>query len=197
MAEASWKEKLRGAVDLLFLFGLKGIAPFEKSTPAQSLRSVMIPIALFPVGLLCAWLYPPDGLDKAPTSTILAIEGCSDVLVFLATTALVWVFAKAFSTRERFWVAFQASNWTGIPMLLLTLPFLYLGIANIYPREQMMKVLSIVGAYGYLFVEACVLFRGLKISWEFAGLLVCLEYVIGTQIWHLMFFLNGVPIVWE
>ena len=102
-----------------------------------------------------------------------------------------------FSTRERFWVTFQASNWTGIPMLLLTLPFIYLGVANVYPREQMMKVLSIVGAYGYLFVEACVLFRGLKISWEFAGMLVCLEYVVGTQIWHLMFFLNGVPIVWD
>jgi hypothetical protein len=196
MADATWKEKLRGAWDLTFMFGLKGIVPFEKSTREQAFRAIWIFVALLPFDLLQAYLYPAEGLEKVPLPTVMLIEFSSDILGFVASFALMWVFASVLGSRDRFWITFQALIWTSIPMLIITLPFTYLAVAHVYPREEMERVFSVIGAYGAIFVSGCTVFRGLKISWEFAGCLVCFDYVLGTQIWHLLFWLNGVPIVW-
>jgi hypothetical protein len=194
MADASWKEKLKGGFDLVFLFG-RGIKPFEIGGKKEALRSLWIPVFFFPLSLLSAWLYPPQGLEDQPASTVLAIIAESSVVMFFAGWALLWLFAVVMERRDRFWVTFHAGNWIGIPMSIISLPFLMLAIMEVYPRAQMDRVLTIITYYGVV-VGACIAFRGLKIGWEWAGFFSCMGVFISQQIWNLAFWANGVPIKW-
>lgn len=191
----SWKEKLRGSFDLIFMFG-RGIAPFEKdNSKAAALQSLWIPALFFPLSFYFAYTWPPEGLEHQPMRTVMIINGASYIIGFVAGLGLLWVAAMAFNRRDRFWLTFQAGNWIGIPLSLVSLPFFILAVAGWYPRAQMDHVFTVITYYG-VFVNACVFFRGLKIDWAFGGFLACLGVFIGQQVWNLLFWLNDVPIKW-
>lgn len=186
------KEKLKGSFDLVFMFG-RGIEPFEKDkSMAAGLKSLWICAILFPFGLVSAWLWPPEDLKTvAKPQVLLTLTG--ETIVGMATSFLVlWLGAIALDRRDRFWLTFQASNWVGIPLSLIGLPFVLLAASGWYPREKMDSIFTILTCYSFL-VSACVCYRGLKINWELAGFLACFGYVIGKAIQDLADTLNGVP----
>jgi hypothetical protein len=193
--DSTWKQKIAGGFDLILLFG-RGIDPFEKGGRRAALRSLWIPAAMFPLGMISAYLYPPEGLEKQPMSKVMIITASSGVLMFLAGVALLWLFASVMKRQDRFWVVLQAGNWVGIPMSIIGLPFLIAAIMNLWPREQMDHVLMAFTYYGVL-VSACITFRGLKIGWEWAGFFACMSIFVSQQIWNLLFWLNDVPIKWD
>ncbi len=196
MAETvTWKEKLRGAFDLVFLFG-RGIVPFERDPSKKAgLQSLWIPILFFPLSFIFAYYWPPEGLETQPMRTVMIINGFSYIFGFAGEIALLYIAVLAFNRRDRFWIAFQAGNWIGLPMTLLSMPFFLLALGHWYPRAQMDHLFTVITYYGVI-VSACINYRGLKISWEFAGFLACLGVFLGQQLWNLLFWMNGVPIKW-
>ena len=192
--DASWKEKLGGSFELMLLFG-RGIAPFEKGGKKAALQSMWIPVIMFPLGMISAYLYPPEGLEKQPVQTVMAITALSGVLMFAAGVALLWLFADVMKRRDRFWIPFQAGNWVGIPLSIIGLPVLFAAYGHFWPREQMDHVLMAITYYGVL-INACLMFRGLKIDWEWAGFFACMSVFVSQQIWNGLFWLYDVPIKW-
>ena len=191
-----WTDKLKGAFELIFLFG-RGMVPFEKDpSRAAGLRSLWIPIALFPVSLYCAYLWPPKDLVEQKMETILSITALSTVLGFFAGLGILWLSTVVFDRRDRFWITFQATNWTGLALSLVGAPLYIAALSGWYPRVQMDNVFIMLGYYGMIFVSGCVAFRGLKIDWMMGGFLACLGIFVGQQIWNLLFWLHGVPISW-
>jgi len=192
---ASLVDKLKGAFDLTFLFG-RGIVPFENDpSRAAGLKSLWICVALLPLDFICPYYFPPEGLDKQPMRVVMTISLASQILGMVLGTLLLWVAAIAFNRRDRFWLTFQALNWSSVPMTIISLPIFLLAVNHWYPRSNMEHVFTIITYYGVI-VNGCVLYRGLKIDWMFAGFLACMGIFIGQQIWNLLFWLNGVPINW-
>ncbi len=196
MAETvRWQDKLKGAFDLTFLFG-RGILPFEKDPSKKAgLQSLWIPILLLPLSFIAEYFWPGEGLEKQTLQTRYLIIAEGAVLNFAGGLALLWVATRAFDRRDRFWITFQAGNWTSIPLTILSLPLLLLAVEQWYPRAQMDHVFNIVTYYGFV-VGACVYFRGLKIWWGFGGFLASVAIFIGQNIQNLLFWVNGVPIKW-
>ena len=196
MADAvKWTDKLKGAFELIFLFG-RGIKPFEADpSKAAGLRSLWIPVLLLPLSLYCAYVWPPKDLTEQPMEKVQAIIGLSTVLDFFAGLGILWLSVIAFKKRDRFWITLQAANWTGLALSIISTPLLIAAIFHWYPRPQMDNVFIMITYYGVA-VNACVNFRGLKISFEFAGFLACMGVFVGQQIWNGLFWLFDVPINW-
>jgi hypothetical protein len=193
MAAVTWKDKLKGSFDLLFLFG-RGIEPFEKDNNRRAgLQSLWIVAVMFPLGLLVSYLWPQAGMEKEPMSHVLLANIGEGLIGLVTGIGLSWVSAKAFNRMDRFWVIFQAFNWVGIPLSLVSLPFLILALMHWYPREVMDNIFMFILYYGFI-VSGCIFYRGLKISWEFAGFLACMAIAIGQLTQNLVFWLAGVPI---
>jgi len=190
-----WTDKLKGAFELVFLFG-RGIVPFEKDPgKAAGLRSILIPLALLPLSLYCAYVWPPKDLNEQSMQTVQSIVALSTVLGFFSGLGILWLATIVFDKRDRFWITLQASNWTGIPLSLISSPFLIAALMHWYPRAQMDNVFMLITYYGVL-VNACVTFRGLKIDWMMGGFLACMGIFVGQQIWNGLFWLFDVPINW-
>jgi hypothetical protein len=192
MAAVTVREKLKGAFDLVFLFG-RGIEPFEKdNTREAGLKSLWICVFLFPFGLLSAWFSPPEDLATVPKPQILITLTGETIVGTIVGILVLWLAAIALDRRDRFWIAFQAGNWIGLPLSILSSPFAVLAAAGWYPHEKMDSIFTIITCYGFL-VGACAVYRGLKIGWELAGFLACFGYIIGKAIQDIADTINGVP----
>lgn len=190
-----WTDKLKGAFELIFLFG-RGIQPFEKDPgKAAGLRSLWIWGAMVPVSQYCAYLWPPKDLYEQPIQTVQAITALSTVLGLFSGLGILWLATVVFDRRDRFWITFQATVWTGVAISLVSLPIYIAALCGWYPRAQMDNVFIMIGFYGVL-VNGCVAFRGLKIDWMMGGFLAGLGIFVGQQIWNGLFLLFDVPINW-
>jgi hypothetical protein len=191
--KVTWKQKLKGAFDLVFLFG-RGIEPFEKqNNKSDALKSLWIPVVIFPLGLISAWLWPPPELVTLPKTTMLLTVTAEGIAGTIASFGIIWLAAVSLGKKDRFWVAFQAFNWIAVPLSMITTPFLFLALMEWYPREVMDRIFTVTLYYGIL-VSACVLYRGLRIFWEFAGFFVCVGVFAGQMIQNIGCWINGVPI---
>ena len=194
---ASVKDKLKGGFDLILLFG-KGIKPFEEDPgKAAALRSMWIPLVLYPLAPLMAWFYPPIGMQDGsyPYSQIFMNVTAFYVLSYVVSAGMVWLFGFWLKQEDRFWLWLQAGNWTAIPLLIVTLP---LGAAMIFdwmPREELDRISVIVTLYSFL-VGACIMFRSYKINWELAGSMACMMLFANQQVWNLLYTLQDIPLVW-
>ena len=89
----SVKDKLKGGLDLMLLFG-KGIKPFEKDpSKAAAIRSLWIPVILYPIVPLLAWFYPPIGMHDGdyPYSQIFVNVTVFYVLSFAVSAGMMRV----------------------------------------------------------------------------------------------------------
>jgi hypothetical protein len=194
---ATVKDKIKGAFDLTFLFG-KGIKPFEtEGTKAHAIKSMIIPAALYPLGVVTAWFYPPQGMHDGtyPFSQIMVTLTAAYLFGFVATLGLGWVFAYALKQQERFWLFVQASNWTSIAFTLVTIPVLLMMIFNIMPREEMDRIAVIITCYGFI-ITGCVAYKSFRVPWELAGALACMTLFINQQVWNALFYMQDIDLVW-
>lgn len=191
--KVTWQQKLKGAFDLLFLFG-RGIDPFEKqNNKTDGIKSLWIPVVLFPLGLIGAWLRPPAGLETVPRLNCVLTVAAQGIIGTVAGIGILWMAAVMMDRRNRFWIPFQAFNWVGLPLAIICVPFLILALMGWYPREIMDRVFTVFLYYSFI-VGACIYYRGLKISWELAGFFACLGILVGQLTQNALFTLNGVPI---
>ncbi len=194
MAGTTIREKIKGSFDLVFLFG-RGIEPFEKDPSMKAgLKSLWICAILFPFGLISAWLSPPEDLRNLPKPQILLTLTVETIVGTAVGFGILWLAAVALDRRDRIWITFQAGNWIGIPLSIISAPFAILAAAGWYPAQKMDSIFTILLCYSFL-VSACVAYRGLKIGWELAGFLACFGYVIGKAIQDLADTINGVPLL--
>ncbi|TAL38474.1 MAG: hypothetical protein EPN97_04045 [Alphaproteobacteria bacterium] len=192
--KVTWKQKLRASFDLMLLFG-RGIEPFEKdNTKKAALQSLWIPAVMFPLGLVSAWLWPPEHLKTVPIANVLLTEAVGTIVSIPATIGVLWLAAVALNRKDRFWIAFQAGLWIGIPISIVSAPFLVLALMGWYPREKMDAIFTMLLYYNFI-VGACVLYRGLKIQWEFAIFFACVGIFVGQMIQNVECWVNGVPIL--
>lgn len=187
------KDKIKGSFDLLFLFG-RGITPFEKdNTKSAGLKSLWIPVIMFPINTVSAWLWPPPDLATIPKPQMLLTEIGETVVNLPLSILLLWLVAKALDRRDRFWIVFQAVNWVNVPFNAIALPFLALALAGWYPHEIMDRVFTVFLYYQFI-VYACIYFRGFKTNWELAVFISCFGIAIGQLVQNCADWLNGVPI---
>ncbi len=194
---ATVKEKIKGSFDLTFLFG-KGIKAFEdEGTKSHALKSMWIPVALYPLGIAMAWFYPPQGMHDGsyPFSQIFMTVTAAYILGFFATLGFGWLFAYALKQRERFWLFVQASNWTSITFTLVTLPIALMMIFDIMPREEMDRIAVIITCYGFL-ISGCIAYKSFRVPWELAGALACMTLFINQQVWNGLFLMQDIDLVW-
>lgn len=191
------KEKIIGGFDLIFLFG-RGIKPFEENpTKAAALKSMWIPLVLYPIAPIVAWFYPPLGMHEGtfPYSQIFLNVTAFYILSFGVTAGIVWLFGYWLKQEDRFWLWLQAHNWVSIPMLLLSLPIAGAMIFDWMPRAELDRVSVIVTMYSFL-VGACIMFRSYKINWELAGSLACMSLFANQQVWNMLYKLQDISLVW-
>jgi hypothetical protein len=194
---ASVKEKIKGGFDLILLFG-RGIKPFaENPTKEAALKSMWIPIVLYPIAPLVAWFYPPIGMHEGgfAYSQIFLNVTAFYILSFVVTAAIVWLFGYWLKQTDGFWLWLQAHNWVSIPMLVVSLPIAAAMIFDWVPREELDRISVIVTMYGFL-VSACIVFRSYKINWELAGSLACMSLFVNQQVWNLLYRIQDIPLVW-
>jgi len=194
---ASVSQKIKGGFDLVLLFG-KGIKPFaENPTKEAALKSMWIPVLLYPLVPLLAWFYPPLGMHDAvyPYSQIFFNVTAFYVLSFVVSAGIVWLFGYWLKQEEGFWLWLQAHNWVAIPKLIICLPVAAAMIFDWMPREQLDRISMIMTLYGFL-VGACIVFRSYKINWELAGSLACMTLFANQQVWNLLYRLQDIPLVW-
>lgn len=194
MAETvTWKQKFRGAFDLVFLFG-HGIKPFEKDGGKRAaLQALWIPAVMYPLGLISAWLWPPAELVTLPKTTVLLTSALESLVGFPAGIGVLWLAALALNKKDRFLITFQAGLWVGIPLSIISTPFLFLALMEWYPREVMDRIFTVLLYYNFI-VGACVLYRGLKIPFEFAVFFSCVGIFVGQMIQNVGCWVNEVPI---
>lgn len=191
------KEKIKGGFDLIFLFG-RGIKPFEaEGTKQHAIKSLLIPLFMYPLAPLMAYFYPPQGMHDGTYAygQIFMTVTAAYVLGFLVSVGLLWLFAFWLKQMDRFWLFIQASNWVSIPMLILTLPIAFMMVFDVMPREEMDRIAVIVTCYSFI-VSACIAFRSFKIPWELAGFLACMTLFANQQVWNALFQFQDIPLVW-
>ncbi|HCS22136.1 MAG TPA: hypothetical protein PLW48_11345 [Alphaproteobacteria bacterium] len=196
---ATFGQKFRGSLDLALLFG-RGIRVFEgegEGTKQAALRSLWIPVLLYPFSMWLSYYYPPYGMHNGEYShaqVALTVTGAY-VLALGAAMAFGLGFAYALGQRARFWLFFQASNWVSLPLSLLTVPIALMMVYDIMPREEMDRIVGIVTIYSVV-VAGCVAYRSFRVPWELAGALACLSLFVNQQAWNVMFYMQDIDLVW-
>lgn len=196
---STYAQKLRGSFDLALLFG-RGIRAFEgngEGTKQAALRSLWIPVLLYPFTMWLSYYYPPYGMHEgeyAYTQIAMTVTGAY-VLGIAATMAFGLVFAHVLGQRERFWTYFQASNWVSLPLSLLTVPVALMMVFDIMPREEMDRIVGIITLYSVI-VAGCIAYRSFRVPWELAGALACLSLFVNQQAWNVMFYMQDINLVW-
>jgi hypothetical protein len=189
------KEKVKGAFDLTFYFG-RGIKPFEAdNTKAAALKSIWIPVALYPLAILASWLHPPRGMEELGKVDLAVVTSVEYIGGFILGNLACWLFAYALRVEKNFWLFFQASNWTGIASTVLSVPFLVLAMTSSLDALHMSRVLTVVSIY-FAMVTSCVAFKALKINWELSVFLATLSMMMSQLMENLMFTLYHIPIDW-
>ncbi len=188
------KAKLKGAFDLLFLFG-RGIHSFS-GTKRDAIRSLTIPFVLFPVTLFFSVFYPPKGMETGYSdSQILTIVFLQVVLSFVFSMAAVFLLACSFKKPDKFWLFLEAINWTGLAIFLVTLPLVNAAVFNWIPREEMDRIFVIAQCFFYV-VTACIIFRAFQLNWQLSGFMAIVILFIDQTTLDVLFMLQGVPKPW-
>jgi hypothetical protein len=188
------KKKIIGSFDLLFLFG-RGIEVFSGTTK-DAWRSLLLAFSFFPLSLAMACLYPPKGMEEGYTHLRIATTFTLQFLLsFIFTTALVFLIAKALNKTKKFWLFFEAVNWTGAVFNVVTIPFAVMAITGIVPREEMDRILAILSCYSYV-VIACIAYRALHVNWQIAATIAIITLFVGNELWHALYAAQGIPLPW-
>lgn len=186
--------KLKGAFDLLFLFG-RGIGAFS-GTRRAALRSLLIPAALFLLALPFPCFYPPKGMESGlGCGQILAVVTAQTLLSLTFSLALVALLARAFGVLGKFWLFLEASNWTGLAAFSITLPLLLAAATGWLPREEMDRIFVIVQCYFYV-VTGCIVFRAFRLNWQLSAFMAIVVLFADQTAWDLLFRLQGIPQPW-
>ncbi|MFH1158826.1 MAG: hypothetical protein V1721_08140 [Pseudomonadota bacterium] len=188
------KTKLKGAFDLLFLFG-RGIHAFSGSKQ-DALRSFVIPGVLFPVTLSFGALYPPKGMETGySNSQILTTVALHAVVSFALSLAVIFLLARTFRKSGKFWLFLEAYNWTGLAIFLVTLPLAQAALFEWIPREEMDRIFVIAQCFFYV-VTACIIFRALQLNWQLSGFMAIATLFVDQTTWDVLFMLQGIPRPW-
>lgn len=194
MATSTFKDKIRGAFDLVFLFG-NGIEKFSGEKKA-ALQSLIIPVAFLPVALWFASVYPPISMKEGfSQSQVLGTVLMHSVLSFLFTTLVVAAVAGFMKKTDKFWLFFEASNWASLIFSLITLPFVIMAVTMPDMRDQMDRLFVVVGCYGY-FITGCIIYRAFKLNWQLAGALAILTLAVNQELWKLLYWMQGIESAW-
>lgn len=194
---STFGEKIKGSFDLVFLYG-RGIKPFEaEGTRQAALRSLWIPVLMYPFIPFVTWFYPPHGMHEGGytygqmvyTSTIVYLIG------FALTTGLAWSFSYVLGRRDKFWLYFQASNWASIGYTVVTLPVMALMVFDVMPREELHRISVIATCYGFI-VTGCIAYRAFRVPWELAGSLACLTLALSHEAWKIVYHFQNIEAVW-
>jgi len=189
-------DKVKGAFNLVFFFG-RGIKPFEADdTRAAALKSLWITAALYPLAVVASWLHPAKGLEHLGRTDLFIITTAEYVGSIFLCNGAAWLFAYALRVEKRFWLFFQASNWTGIPSTILSAPFLALAMFHTgIDATHMNRILTLVAIY-FAMASSCVAFRAFKINWELSVFIATLMMLCEQIIENTMFRLYHIPIDW-
>lgn len=194
MATSTFKDKIRGAFDLVFLFG-NGVDKFSGEKKA-ALQSLLIPLAFLPVALWFASVYPPISMKEGfSQSQILTTVLAQAVLSFLFTTLVVAAVAGYLKKTDKFWLFLETSNWVSLIFSLITLPFVIMAVTMPDMRDQMDRLFVIVGCYGY-FITACIAYRAFNLNWQLAGALAILTLAVNQELWNLLYWMQGIESAW-
>jgi len=188
------KAKLKGAFDLLFLFG-QGIHAFS-GTKRDAIRSFAIPVVLFPVTLFFSVFYPPKGMEEGySNSQILMTVSLHAVISFVFSLAAIFLLARSFKKSDKFWLFLEAINWIGLAFFLITLPLVNAAVFNWIPREEMDRIFVITQCFFYV-VTACVIFRAFQLNWQLSGFMAIVILFVDQTMWDILFMLQGIPKPW-
>ncbi|MGB4101906.1 MAG: hypothetical protein WBK91_08385 [Alphaproteobacteria bacterium] len=191
-----FRQKFLGGLDLFFLFG-RGMAAFD-GTRVAALRSLAIPIGILLFNLVyhSFWPYPPKGMEVGYSSRqIMGTVVVHTLLGFGLTTAFSWLVLCLLGKKERFWLLFTATNWTGLAGSVVTFPLSIMATLALAPREVMDRVFVILMLYT-LFVAACIVQRGLGVNWPLAIGIAIGAFCINNELWHVVYAVQGIPIPW-
>lgn len=190
------KQKFLGGLDLFFLFG-RGIAAFD-GTRAEALRSLAIPggMLLFNLVYHGIWPYPPKGMEVGYSPQQIMGTVVAHVLLSIGlTSGFSYLVAWSLEKRERFWLLFSATNWTGLAGSVVAFPLSLMATFAIAPREAMDRVFVILTLYT-LCVSVCIVRRGLAVNWQLAVGIAIGGFSISNELWHILYAVQGIPIPW-
>lgn len=188
------KTKLSGAFALMLLFS-RGVKSFSGEKHA-AIRSIVIPFALFPFTLWFNFIYPPKGMETGyPFEAILAVVTGHFIISYIFTAVAVGVVAQWLKRTEKFWLFFEASNWASLAFTIVTVPFMLMAVYEVFPREEMDRILALTAMYGYV-VTGCIAWRALEVNWQLAGAIAILTLFMNQETSHVLYMMMGVPIPW-
>ena len=188
------RRKLSGAFDLFFLFG-RGVERFDGNRHS-AFRSLLPLGIVFTGAIFFAAFYPPKGMEEGYNATqIVSTVAIHFTLSFFLSALAVAYISRLLKVHSRFWLFFEASNWTTLIASLLMLPFCLMAITGIIERLQADRLFAIFSIYGYI-VTGCILFRALRVNWQLAGAITIVTLFISEELWHLLFFIQDIPDPW-
>lgn len=185
---------LRGAFDLVFLFG-RGIKAFDPSIPAM-LRSFWWLVLLYPVLVISALAYPPKGLEDAAVLQVITNVTIQHFFSYAAFLAVMVPLSRALSVKQNLPLFITALNWVSVAATIITLPFFVAAVLEWFPRTEMDRIFVIIQCYFYI-VTGCIARRALNIGWEFAGMIAVVSLFMGQTAWDILFLLQDIPDPWE
>lgn len=189
------KNRLRGAASLFLLFG-DGIKAFS-GKKEDGLKSLLIPLALFPVGLAGSLLYPPRGMQKGYSAADIMKMSMAGAFIDLLFMVLVILgVGILFRQMERLWLFVEACNWTSLIGAALSLPVLGIAAAGWVPRDEMDRAIIVFNLYGYI-VAACIANRSFRLNWQLAGAIACVMLVADQESASFAYRLMNVPYPWD
>lgn len=188
------KTKLKGAFDLLFLFG-GGIHAFSGSK-RDVIYSLVIPILLFPVTLFFSIFYPPKGMEvNYPDSQILVTVFLYTIFSFMFSIAAVFLLARAFNKSGKILLFLETVNWVGAAFFLVTLPLTLAAVFNWILREEMDRIFVITQCFFYVII-AHVVFRVFQLNWQLSGFIAISVLFVDQTTWDVLFAVQGIPKPW-
>ncbi|MCK5555547.1 MAG: hypothetical protein KAI76_04865 [Alphaproteobacteria bacterium] len=188
------KTKLKGAFDLLFLFG-RGIHAFSGSK-RDAILSFSIPCVIFPMTLFFSVFYPPKGMETGySNSQILITVSLHVVISFLLSLTVIFLLSRVLKKSGKLWLFLEAYNWTGLAIFLVTLPLTQAAIFDWIPREEMDRIFVIVQCFSYV-VTASIIFHSFQLNWQFSGFMAIVILFIDQTMWDILFMLQDIPKPW-
>lgn len=189
------KQRLKGAFALFLLFG-RGMDAFS-GTKRDGLISCLAPLALAPIGIVAALMYPPRGMQEGYSAAqiigINAVYGAVYTVLFLMVIFGVGIM---FKRMDRLWLFVESLNWLGLAGSIVALPFLALAALEWAPRDEMDRVFIVLNLYLHIAI-AVAADRTFKLNWQLAGAIACCLLVVGQESWGMAYQWFGVPYPWD